>query len=755
MLNEQQQEVVRSPLNQNMLIIAGAGAGKTSTLLSRIRRMICEENIDPRTILLSTFTVEATHNMSEKLKKICGNSAQDIFIGTLDSLALRILMKYAQDMVGNGRNKIFDVSEYSPMFLKFLTEHSNRNLILDQVKYLIIDEYQDISDIQYQIFLKFYNNGSILTAVGDDAQNIYSFRGSDVSYILNFEKSFTPCNVFLLLTNYRSTEQIVRFANYSIKQNKKQLNKAMIAHNKGGFKPKVLYCNDFVHMKNQLILLVRSNSNLKEVAIISRYKKILYEIEILLNENGIPAKVLDGKVNNSDKSAKVTLCTIHKSKGLEWDDCILIGLHDDIFPKSKQEKELEEERRLFYVACTRAKKKLFMLFNKTNYSATNEFAVSRFISEIPTSLYNHNLQDIHKPDLESKSTFTFKQNLNVTSLIRLLTGNDYMTLRDNGILPHLYFRKKKLHNSTKHSKAILDANLESNFGLMVDLMLYRMILSKLGIIPFAKKARQLLSMISLDYIDLDIYNTYLSQNRHNSNEIISLLSDEVIASQIQPILLRLQESGVKYNIDTNLVPVGEPLPEIIKNMINKHIIEFENLENTWDTLIICCFWLAQSEDLLSGKRTIIFHQKLITRELFSYYNQMFRYMLEYADSYTNNLTEVHSIWRINNGIYGEIDALHEFVTEPVEVVTEPVAITEVMFDIPSKILIDWKVSTQNIQMSWIMQLLCYYYLGKMNKKKIKAIGIYNPLQGTLSYSKIGWWKGGEELAKYLIELSKK
>ena len=725
MLNEQQQEVVVSSINQNCLIIAGAGSGKTLTLVYRIKHML-ENGIKADSICLSTFTVEATHNMKERLVKICGEPAKDILIGTLDSISLRLLLQNAEDMVGNGFNKVFDVSEYGVMLLKFLSSHQNRMNVLGKIKYLIIDEYQDISETQFCIFQKFFESGTFITAVGDDAQNIYSFRGSDVSYILNFHKNFLPCQTFQLMTNYRSMESIVSFANHSILCNKKQLEKSMIAFNKGGEKPRVMYCNDNNHMKLMLLKSIQKFSDngktYKEVAILSRYKKVLYDLEIFLQDKNIPVVILE---NNKSGNNHVTLCTIHKSKGLEWNNCIIVGVHDDLFPKSKIEKDIEEERRLFYVAVTRAKKKLLMLFNKTAHSPNNKYAVSRFITEVPKQLYQHNLFPYNMPNVDFVPEVENITSLNVTSLIGLLNGNDYLSLREQDIISHVFFKKQKLHKSTKHSKFIVENGLETNFGLFIDMLICRMIKYQK---PFAKKGRQLLSTIELSTTELETYNIYLSKIRNDQLEIGRLLMDEVVRPLIQPILARIYHNSERYQVEPNQVPVcsnENKIPDIFRTKINSMISHYENSEISWKELILSTFWLSQCGEIINGKKTILWFIDKINLETFNPYQEMFHNIYEcYVNIYEDEESEVHSLWRLGNGMHGEIDVLHK------------------------ELLVDWKVSNRGMQMEWIMQLLCYYYLGRVMKKKIDEIGIYNPLQGTLHHSPIGWWRGGEKLFEF-------
>jgi hypothetical protein len=724
MLNEDQQKIVQAPLNTNILIIACAGAGKTTTLLKRIEHMISNLGVHPRDIILSTFTVEATNNMKSKLRKLIGTKANELMIGTLDSISLKVLLKHAPNIIGNGFNKTFNVSEYSPMFLDFLLHHENRHVVLNQCKFLIIDEYQDINDIQFKIFDEFFKAGTFITAVGDDSQNIYSFRGSDVSYIINFNKQFIPCETFQLLMNYRSADTIVRFANHSIKKNLKQIEKSMIAHHKGGTLPSVLFCHDFHETKKNVEKIIGYSSN---VAILSRYRKTLYDMEDYFEEKNISYVFLDGHGSDVIDPKVVTLCTIHKSKGLEWDTCIIIGVHDDLFPKNKNQTDLEEERRLFYVAATRAKKRLYFLYNKVGGSN----AVSRFIYEIPSSYYSHNLSKYNYPNLSVVvPDEPFKVSLSITNLIPLLKGEDYIELRKNKILPQLFFTKTILHSGTKHPEYIVEQKLELNIGLMTDLLMCRMVSEDSY---FAKKPRMLLSSVELNSKEMDVYNYTIRPVRFNSIEFYELYRTTT-SDIVREIVDRIIQSSKDFGIEVMNVPVHPIgyIPTEFKVMIWKYIEMYEDITNKWDDLLLCCFWLANCSEILGGRKLILY--KKIHEDVLNEYLPMFRNI---QDSYWSlwKSSSIHTLFRISNGIHGEIDALHDHND-----------------GLGKRTLIDWKLSYKlNVDMVWIMQLLCYTHLGRMNKHRIDDIGIYNPLKGILLVCSIGWWNGGEKLFEKIQE----
>jgi DNA helicase-2/ATP-dependent DNA helicase PcrA len=105
---------------------------------------------------------------------------------------------------------------------------------------IIVDEFQDINDIQWQLIKGFYHPGSTMTIVGDDAQNIYTWRGSSVNFILDFHNNIAGVTDYQLCRNYRSTEAIVTIAN-SVMRFIPTLpfKEKMIANKRGGRKPEV------------------------------------------------------------------------------------------------------------------------------------------------------------------------------------------------------------------------------------------------------------------------------------------------------------------------------------------------------------------------------------------------------------------------------------------------------------------------------------------------------------------------------------
>lgn len=227
-------------------------------------------------------------------------------------------------------------------------------------KYIIIDEYQDISKVRYEFIDKLVSKlNAKLLVVGDDYQSIYKFSGSDLNSFFSFDKNTTK--VIKLKNNYRCCKEIVHVASRFICKNNEQVKKCIKAHkslkkciNLIKYKPNILYslliylCNK----KNDILILGRNRND------IDKYIKndLLIKIE---------------KVHN----IKLRYKTVHSAKGLEGEVVILLNLTSNIngFPNRikddkiinklvRKEKYLyAEERRLFYVALTRSKGEVYII----------------------------------------------------------------------------------------------------------------------------------------------------------------------------------------------------------------------------------------------------------------------------------------------------------------------------------------------------------------------------------------------------------
>uniref|UniRef100_UPI0006899A9E ATP-dependent helicase n=1 Tax=Cellulophaga baltica TaxID=76594 RepID=UPI0006899A9E len=298
-----------------LIVIAGAGSGKTRVLTYRIAYLM-SLGIDSFNILALTFTNKAAREMKARIAAIVGNSeAKNLMMGTFHSVFARLL-RYDGDKLGYPSNfTIYDTQDSQRLIASIIKEmgldkdvykykqvqnriSSYKNSLItvrayfndaemqeadamakrprmgdiyqnyvdrcfkagamdfddlllrtnellnkypevlakyqDRFRYILVDEYQDTNHSQYLIIKALSDKFQNICVVGDDAQSIYSFRGANISNILNFQKDYDNVIMYRLEQNYRSTRNIVNAANSIIAKNTNQLEKVVWTDNDDG-----------------------------------------------------------------------------------------------------------------------------------------------------------------------------------------------------------------------------------------------------------------------------------------------------------------------------------------------------------------------------------------------------------------------------------------------------------------------------------------------------------------------------------------
>ena len=248
----------------------------------------------------------------------------------------------------------------------------------NKFEYILVDEFQDVNNLQVELIKLLLTNKTQLFCVGDDWQSIYGFRGSNVNYIVEFEKHFDNAEIIKLNLNYRSTQNIVGASNEVIKHNKFKVDKdvqaskmsehKIVVFSGNNLEENIQFCSEKVNE------LLKDGINNDEILFLYRRNKMFSPYFNFFKGEGTRVQ---GK-------------TIHASKGLEAKVVFIIGLTEgnggfpdiwledrifQIIKKANHDVLMEEERRLFYVAITRAKDKLFLITEKGNESS--------FLKEIP------------------------------------------------------------------------------------------------------------------------------------------------------------------------------------------------------------------------------------------------------------------------------------------------------------------------------------------------------------------------------------
>ncbi len=209
---------------------------------------------------------------------------------------------------------------------------------LDKIKYIFFDEYQDINPVQNYILSCFKKNPDVnLMVVGDDAQAIYSFRGSSVKYIWEFETNFDNVKTYFLETNYRSTPAIVNFFQDIISHNTNQFKKNVKSNQKEqGMKPYIMSYNSnneqYKLIAEDIYKKHKSGISLKDMVVLSRKNSSLESLEHELILHNIPVIKSIGvsllnKQHIKDFIAFLTIITNPKSS-IHWKR--ILALHKNI-----------------------------------------------------------------------------------------------------------------------------------------------------------------------------------------------------------------------------------------------------------------------------------------------------------------------------------------------------------------------------------------------------------------------------------------
>jgi len=379
-LNEEQLKIINN-IKGPMLIIAGAGSGKTRTITYSVAKLLLS-GVKPSEIMLVTFTNKAANEMVKRVETLLGKRPKGIWGGTFHSIANRFIRRYAK-MLGLKTNytimdesdartlmklsiekanvreieERFPNSRMTKVILSFsincnksirdiilwkysqfdsedvikkleevfkiyrekkaqdnlvdfddlliywnqlLDERAVAQLIARNIKFVLVDEYQDTNYIQDEIIYKIVkqNPDHNIIAVGDDAQSIYAFRGANFQNILNFEKRYKNCKRYTITYNYRSIPEILKLANDSIEHNEKQFKKSMRSTRSKGILPYQVNLGDDMDQArfivNQILKLRAEGKELEEIAILVRAGSHTLRIELELKAKNIPYEVRAG-----------------------------------------------------------------------------------------------------------------------------------------------------------------------------------------------------------------------------------------------------------------------------------------------------------------------------------------------------------------------------------------------------------------------------------------------------------------------------
>lgn len=246
----------------------------------------------PKKDILSTIWNLAV-NAQKEVKEIILNSYPKLeeFIEPIK----RILNLYNHKKI---QSNIMDFSDLLNNWLKVLKNDFVRDKYSDQFKYILVDEYQDTNQLQFELLNLLASKHKNILAVGDDAQSIYSFRSAQINNILDFPKVFPETKIFKLELNYRSSPQILDLANEIIKHNINQFPKTLRAVKEDNEKPRIVKTKDVYQQAQfigqKILEFYQDDIPLNQIAVLFRSRFQSLELEVELMKRGIPYIVRGG-----------------------------------------------------------------------------------------------------------------------------------------------------------------------------------------------------------------------------------------------------------------------------------------------------------------------------------------------------------------------------------------------------------------------------------------------------------------------------
>ncbi len=290
-------------------------------------------------------------------------------------------------------NHMIDYSDMINLSYRHIIEEVKNKYSELNYKYIIVDEYQDIT-FQRFLFVKrlveFFN--AKLISVGDDWQSIYAFAGSRLELFNKFNELFIKSKDDMFLsTTYRYGQELADISSKFILENEEQSRKTIKSIK--SLKKPIEFCEyadgEEYSMINELVLKLYKENPENEILILARTNDCLNK---LVKSEYFQKGVNDVLICKAQNNAKIEALTMHRSKGLTSDQVIVFGLREKLFPSKgkishwifeyfkldtiKEHMPFAEERRLFYVALTRTKNKVYLVVPHNNVNK------SEFINEL-------------------------------------------------------------------------------------------------------------------------------------------------------------------------------------------------------------------------------------------------------------------------------------------------------------------------------------------------------------------------------------
>ena len=371
-LNEAQRQAVTSE-SSHLLVLAGAGSGKTRVIAHRVAWLIKALNNSPHSLLTVTFTNKAAKEMKGRIENLLGQQITDFWCGTFHGIAHRLLRRHWEEAglrkefaildsedqyrvirrvcksIGldeakwpakqiqwfinkekdecrrAGQSEISDdyfLEQMTKVYLEYekLCERESlvdfgelllRTLVLlsenkellshyqKRFKHILVDEFQDTNEVQYQLLYLLNARETSYTAVGDDDQSIYSWRGAKSDNINRLTQDFKGTEIVRLEQNYRSTQVILKAANSVIKNNQSRMGKELWTKQNEGEKISVYSAYNEDDEARYVVSTIRSwidqGLSLDEAAILYRSNAQSRALEEAILREGLPYRIYGGQ----------------------------------------------------------------------------------------------------------------------------------------------------------------------------------------------------------------------------------------------------------------------------------------------------------------------------------------------------------------------------------------------------------------------------------------------------------------------------
>lgn len=757
-LDDEQHEYVVSKPDSHVRIIAGAGSGKTTTILCRIKYLVDNYTV-PKRILVLTFNVDACGNLKKRLGDLFGFNP-NVDVRTIDSFCAFILWRFnlnnTNSFAGQNVYNNMSLSELGIRGEKMMLEYGKE--ISREYDYVFFDEFQDVNNSQFNILKIFAENNCYLTVIGDDCQNIYQWRGSNNFYIINFDKiigndeSANPKNsdnilnekdknnvkTYAITTNYRSIPNIVHMANESIRNNKIRLDKNMKPCDlmqEGDGDVKLLVYKTRSQQFDQIIETIKDYVNTygyeyDDFAILSRNGGYLKNVEERLQKENIPfIAMLTDKTNYDEKKptiqkGKLTVTTIHRSKGLEWRCVFMIGLCDNQFPSHMNNniKNIEEERRLFYVGITRAKNYLYFSAN------ASEVPLTRFIEEI----YEDYVIVENHTKIKDECLFGSndkndpKKEYGVTEIIKLLQGEQLEEMRYLDLIPDIrpietepLAKDNVMMEKLTFNSQIKDNYFESDFGEFCDRLMTRYIMID---------NKQELQDIDTEYIingvnltedEMVIYNDYDLENLfikipNNNQKIIDHLKKTLIdkdGTLFKKVLSVCNK--IKPNTDVRRI---ETYPSIFIDILKASYKNYVDPNKKCEAILKHIYYTSLCRKFIGGRK------RLVYRDIFDIFMKDFDPIHDRIKDYASHVKGRDILCKVTTQYKYKIGETYVNLDGEVD-----------MVDLSTNSIIDFKCSESDMKVEWFIQVLLYYSLlllqNQITKEDITKLCVFNVMSG--------------------------